>query len=716
MITLVRKATEDPILAVADRLHGRMKKAVLDAIDTMKGSVNLKALADAISANDFNQALAVLGVDTGFARVLQGHGVEAGIKSVRDAIQDVYQAGAKAAIDTLPEKAALEGSFDLLNPKSIDFLQNYSFDLIQQISEEARGTVRQTLLRAFKEGGHPTQQAREIREAIGLTQNQEKAVDNYRAALENQKYADALQRALRDGRYDAGVLNAQRAGKALNQARVDKMVDRYRERYVNYRANTIARTETIRAANAGQQEIWRQAAEQGVIDHETVERVWISSGDDNTCDECDDLDGETAELGEEFMPGVFHPPLHPNCRCTTALQFNVDKRDRVAKVEVLPPLYPKRDRVRKYSQNRVDRDLRTVSVYTLDHVQKYSEDQPRDEHGRFAGSGAEPMGAPRGVQTYRAPAEPEKPFESPLPKDADHRWIAERVIEEGREFMAKVPGFTDARERAQWAKNQLNRVEAKMRTAQRAMDKHWELPQEQRSSPEAISKYSQASKEMDTMVQRASIGQNRLREAETDVRDKLGEWLKGASGDIRPVNANITGFDPVTTGKIADAIHKFELLTGGASGKDNTVNVRPLPHDDEGRARYSMRTRTVWLKPGEIRERTIVHEMGHWFEHNSDETQANIYSWMKYRTSGESLKKLDDIHPGIGYKQDEVTREDKFMNPYIGRDYGYGASEVASMGFEYMFRKAGEFYNRDPDHFMFTAGLISKAARRMKEE
>jgi len=56
-ITFVRKAVEDPVLAVAAKMQGRMAKALLDAVDAMKGSVNMQALADAVAAGDYNQAL-----------------------------------------------------------------------------------------------------------------------------------------------------------------------------------------------------------------------------------------------------------------------------------------------------------------------------------------------------------------------------------------------------------------------------------------------------------------------------------------------------------------------------------------------------------------------------------------------------------------------------------------------------------------------------------
>jgi SPP1 gp7 family putative phage head morphogenesis protein len=79
---------------------------------------------------------------------------------------------------------------------------------------------------------------------------------------------------------------------------------------------------TIRAANSGQREIWRQAREQGLIPDEQ-QRQWIASGDANTCPICAALDGTTVGVDEEFDEG--DPPIHPQCRCTTTL-VSVSKR------------------------------------------------------------------------------------------------------------------------------------------------------------------------------------------------------------------------------------------------------------------------------------------------------------------------------------------------------------------------------------------------------
>lgn len=84
------------------------------------------------------------------------------------------------------------------------------------------------------------------------------------------------------------------------------------------RAQTIARTETMRAVSAGQREYWEDAAEQGLLP-KTARRVWIAAEDEALCDVCQALDGKKAKLGAQYAAGIDGPPAHPNCRCTEGL-------------------------------------------------------------------------------------------------------------------------------------------------------------------------------------------------------------------------------------------------------------------------------------------------------------------------------------------------------------------------------------------------------------
>jgi len=88
----------------------------------------------------------------------------------------------------------------------------------------------------------------------------------------------------------------------------------------------VARTESIRASNKGQRALWHDAVDQGLMSPDT-EREWEISGDEDTCPECEALDGTTAGLDEEFAPGILDPPdPHPSCRCNTKLIASTMKR------------------------------------------------------------------------------------------------------------------------------------------------------------------------------------------------------------------------------------------------------------------------------------------------------------------------------------------------------------------------------------------------------
>lgn len=83
------------------------------------------------------------------------------------------------------------------------------------------------------------------------------------------------------------------------------------------RAEMIARTETMLAANEGQRQAWQQAIDDGLLP-EGMQRVWIAT--ESACVECDALDGEQINLDEQYSGnGGDGPPLHPLCRCTEGI-------------------------------------------------------------------------------------------------------------------------------------------------------------------------------------------------------------------------------------------------------------------------------------------------------------------------------------------------------------------------------------------------------------
>lgn len=73
------------------------------------------------------------------------------------------------------------------------------------------------------------------------------------------------------------------------------------------RARTLARTETISAHAEASLDAYEEAGIDGV----EVEAEFMTAGDDEVCEECEDLEGEIMEI--EDARGLI--PVHPNCRC-----------------------------------------------------------------------------------------------------------------------------------------------------------------------------------------------------------------------------------------------------------------------------------------------------------------------------------------------------------------------------------------------------------------
>lgn len=117
---------------------------------------------------------------------------------------------------------------------------------------------------------------------------------------------------------------------------------------------------------------------------------------------------------------------------------------------------------------------------------------------------------------------------------------------------------------------------------------------------------------------------------------------------------------------------------------------------------------------GSSQSRTIVHEVGHVIEFHNPAIRERAAAWRDARTAGEELTPLGGIsneesQPGgvtTGYNPNELTRRDKFISPYIGKEYAGGATEVLSMGLEMMFHDPASFLQLDPGMFDFILDLM----------
>lgn len=124
------------------------------------------------------------------------------------------------------------------------------------------------------------------------------------------------------------------------------------------------------------------------------------------------------------------------------------------------------------------------------------------------------------------------------------------------------------------------------------------------------------------------------------------------------------------------------------------------------------------------RETTPFHEIGHMIEFFNSGALRISKSFVEHRTVGESFKLLSKIFEDNRYRDDEITKPDDFISPYIGKEYGE-ASEVLSMGLEQIFsptsfvkrvdivngRRVAEHakITDDKEYFYMILGLILEA-------
>lgn len=169
------------------------------------------------------------------------------------------------------------GGFDIAEPPAVAWAQQNQLDKIREIDADTRELIRGILIDAARTGENPLVVAREIRESIGLTAHQASVVESYRRSLESGQYAAALGRELSSGVSDKTIAAALRNETLLTKAQIETAVTRYRDNMLALRAETIARTEGLRVAHQGSEELYRQAVARGDLEAEQIERTWHHS-------------------------------------------------------------------------------------------------------------------------------------------------------------------------------------------------------------------------------------------------------------------------------------------------------------------------------------------------------------------------------------------------------------------------------------------------------
>lgn len=309
----------------ASRLSALELAAIGDwtsALEALVSSVDLKTVTGLIEVGDFSSVLELIdwtGWEQGLQAAMRDRMQKAVSVEGQRAFSEVatgtqartalaVRSGSAMPAYQIPEPPTPRSGgfytqyrFDMTNPFAVAQVDSFAGQLVRQISETTRGTIKQLVGSAFREGFTADVLARRLRQTVGLTTGQALAVQRYKNRL----------------------LNSGMSSEVANN-----LADRYFRKTLKRRAETIARTEIMRASNFGRQQGWLSAVDHGLLSATDSTKEWITAPERSKygppCATCLPMDGvkvmgiETpfkTPAGQELNM----PPAHPNCRCTAVV-------------------------------------------------------------------------------------------------------------------------------------------------------------------------------------------------------------------------------------------------------------------------------------------------------------------------------------------------------------------------------------------------------------
>lgn len=210
------------------------------------------------------------------------------------AMFDLAEARRRAATLPTPTPASVFAPY----VRYLNAAQQLTLNLIQDLTEAQKAQALAIIVQGFKDNKPPRQIANELADAIGLNARWLAAVENFRDAL---------------------------ASTAISPSVLDRRVTAYANKLRKKRGEMVARTEMMRAMNAGRYEFWQDRAGSGELASDSVVKMWITAP--GACPDCLDVADMNAAGVPDMVEGldtpfntpfgkVLYPPLHPHCRCT----------------------------------------------------------------------------------------------------------------------------------------------------------------------------------------------------------------------------------------------------------------------------------------------------------------------------------------------------------------------------------------------------------------
>jgi len=281
------------IQRVADRLEPKVRARFLGAVEAMldEAEENAAEILAAIRTGRPDVIVDALPWATLSAR-FAGAGDE-----LRGLMLAAMEGAGSLAAQEAGTMLGIEISFTIENERAIRAAAERAATLVREVTERSRDAIRGVVADAIREGRTADREMfRLVRDRIGLTESQTATL----------------------GRFEARLIE-----EGASPEQIARRVERQHAAMLRRRAQTIARTETIWSANAGEQELIQQTIEQGIAGRENIRKTWITTPDERLCPICEPMPflDDNLNVGPDgvFTTGeggtVLHPPAHTACRC-----------------------------------------------------------------------------------------------------------------------------------------------------------------------------------------------------------------------------------------------------------------------------------------------------------------------------------------------------------------------------------------------------------------
>ena len=280
---MTTRDTRRNFLRLLDQTWPGVQSEFVAAMRQARAGVDMKALEAAIARGDVDAAFRALRFDA--ADLFK---TDTAITAALAAGGN-YQMGAfQHATRRAPIASRVVQSFGGRNMRAERIALDLGSKLVTEVVDDTRVMIAQTIRAGLEAGTGPLRTALDIggrvvngkRQGglVGLDSRRAGWVQNYRAKL------------LAEGR---------------PQSQIDRMAQQYSNKLLRQRGETIARTETLKAMNAGRQEALDQLIENpnNDIQAQDVTRKWDATGDARTRPSHAAVDGQVVAYGEAFNVG-----------------------------------------------------------------------------------------------------------------------------------------------------------------------------------------------------------------------------------------------------------------------------------------------------------------------------------------------------------------------------------------------------------------------------